>query len=435
MHLTDLLIKDMKNILYDVKSLAIIILMPVVLMSILGISLQGVFGESNGTDEALAKVGIVKKYDFEMEMEKVKGRVDLQSYDEEIIEGLNAEKNFFSLMDNQELSDFLQYELMSQEEGMAALDANEINALIILPKNFIYNNYMMLYGSRLVSDIDYYFNPENDFYAGIILSIIESYSEMNNQIYGQQRLLTMKLMFSGNSDALDSIDGMMDMAIAEEADIDIDVQGVQRVESINSFQYYSAAIMCMFLLYTAGIGGRALLEERRGGTIPRLAVGGYGIGIAVVSNFLRVMLLAMTQSAVMIVYSDLVLNVDWGNPMTVTITVVISSFTVAAIGMLVGVMTLMAGNYKAANAFEFGIVYIMALVGGSFIPVEGLPKILQRLGFLSVNGQALQMYINGMYRLPVTESLTSVSVMFVLGMTFIVIAMLLIRSKGGELAC
>ena len=294
---------------------------------------------------------------------------------------------------------------------------------------------MMLSGSRLVTDIEYYINPDNDFFAGIILGILESYTDTTNQLYAQQRLIAMKAMGSGNLDEMDSLREAVDTDAIEEAGIELTVKGANLEESINSFQYYAAAIMCMFLLYTAGIGGRALLEEKREFTIPRLAVGGHGVPIAVASNFLRVMFLAMFQSLVMITYSSFILGVDWGSPVNVAATVVLSSFAVASIGMLVGVITLIADNYKAANAFEFGIVYVMALVGGSFIPVEGLPKGLQQLGFLSVNGQALKMYINGMYGLPLADSMTSMMVLLVFGIVFIGMSAALIVRKKGVLAC
>ena len=435
MNLYDLVIKDTKVILYDIKSLAIILIMPIVLMSILGMSLQGVFGDEAETGVAMAHIGVVKAYDLVEEMDKVAGRIDLTTIDPGTIDGLNAEKNFFGLLDNEEIQSFLSYELMSEAQGLQALEEGDITALIRLPKNFIYNSYMILTGSRLVSEIGYVVNPENDFFASIVLGIIDSYADMTNHIYAQQRMMTMTLLSSGNIDAMDGVMSSFDRGDIEVSGIEVRVSAAQRKESITSFQYYAAAIMCMFLLYSAGIGGRALLDERREGTIPRLFVGGHGLEIIVISNFIRVMVLAVIQSSVMIIYSSLVLGVDWGKPTTVVLTVIVSSFAIAAIGMLIAVITLIANNYKVANAFEFGVVYLMALLGGSFIPVEGLPEIMQKLGFLSVNGLALKMYINGMYELPIGESLTYVGTLITFGILFIVASMMIIRAKGRKLAC
>ncbi len=435
MKFRDLVIKDMKNVLYDVKSLAIILLMPMVVMSILGMSLQGVFGEEGESGVAMTRIGVVKAYDMEEQMAKVAGRIDLTAVEETTMEGLNPEKTFFLMLDNKEIKSFIDYDLMSRDEGIVALEAEEITALIVLPEDFVFNSYMLLNGSRLVSDIDYIINPENDFFAGIILGIIDGYVETTNHIYAQQRLTTMTLLSTNNVEALDNMGDLFDSAALEVSALNLNIRATQREESINSFQYYAAAIMCMFLLYTAGIGGRALLQERNEQTIPRLTVGGHGLEIIVWSNFVRVMCLALVQSGIMILYSKSVLGVDWGSGLTVIITMVLASFAVAGIGMLVAVITLISGNFNAANAFEFGLVYVMSLIGGSFIPVEGLPKILQQLGFLSVNGQALKMFINGMYNLPLVDSLTEMTVLLSFGLIFILFSMLLIRRKGRSLVC
>lgn len=434
MKLKDLLVKDMKNILYDVKSLAILLLMPVVLMTILGMSLSGVFGDETESGIIDAHIGIVKAYDMDEEMYKVQGKVDLTTIDQVTIDALNAEKIFFEMMDNEDL-DFITYEVMTEDDGLTALESGEIEALVILPKDFLFNSYMRLQGSRLVTEITYYINEERDFIANIVLGIIQGYADMNNHIYAQQYLLTKAAIGAGNMAIQSNMTDMFDMTALEDNALTLTVSSLESSESINSFQYYAAAIMCMFLLYTAGIGGRALLEERQEQTIQRITVSGNGLGLIMTSNYIRVMCLAMVQSVIMIVYSAVVLGVDWGSLITVILTIILSSFAVASIGMLIGVVTLISNNYKVANAFEFGIVYVMALIGGSYIPVEVLPEPMQRIGFLAVNGQALNMYVNGMYRLPIGESLPEITAILIFSLVFISLSVLLIRGKGRELAC
>ena len=51
------------------------------------------------------------------------------------------------------------------------------------------------------------------------------------------------------------------------------------------------------------------------------------------------------------------------------------------------------GNYKLANTFENVIIQIMALLGGSFFPVDLLPEIVQKFSFLSLNGVALKGFL------------------------------------------
>lgn len=431
----NMVVKDMKSILYDVKSLAVLLLMPMVLMTILGMSLSGVFGDEVESGIPSAHIGVVKAYDMAQEMYKVAGRIDLESLSKSTLDGVNAEKNFFKFLDSDALGEILTYEVMTLEQGNKALADGEITALIVLPKDFVFNGYMVLQGSRIVTDIAYYIQEDNAFMASIVLSIIESYTETYNHLYAQQRMMSKKLLAAGYGDALGNMEDMFGGMHLEDSGVTLDVRALEQAETINSFQYYAAAMMCMFLLYAAGVGGRALLQERRDKTVSRLVVSGNGLTMMIASNFVRVMGLVLVQSTIMVTYASLVLGIDWGSMTTVVITVLLSAFTIAAMGTFIGIITLIADNYKVANAFEFGLVYVMALLGGSYIPVEVLPEPMQRLGFLAVNGQALNMYINGMYRLPIRESLPEMAIMTAFGMGFMGLSWLLIRGEGRQVVC
>lgn len=435
MRLIDLIIKDVKTVVYDIRSLAIILIMPIVLMSILGMSLQVVFGDESESGIINAHIGVVKNYNYDGEMAKVAGRVDLDSFEEDTISNLNAEKHLFNMLDGDEIRDFITYELVTEDKGFDMLANGELDAVLVLPKDFIFNSYMMLSGSRLISDIKYYVNPEDDFVAGMLGNIFASYVETNNNEYAKNRFIMTDFVASLPEGA--TVDGAMFETDVDHgtSQIEVSMKSVYRNETISSFQYYAAAIMCMFLLYSAGVGGRALLEERKEQTIPRLTVSGNGLGKIVLSNYIRVVMLVIIQSMIMIVYSALVLKVDWGNPVVVLVTMLLSSLAIASIGTLIAIVTLIANNYKVANAFEFGLIYVMALIGGSFIPVEQLPEGVGKLSFLSVNGQALKMYIRGMYDLSLASNSNEITMILTFTVIMIVASLILIQWKGRELAC
>lgn len=435
MRLLDMIIKDIKTVVYDVKSLAIILVMPIVLMSILGMSLQIIFDDEAESGIVHANVGVVKAYDFDNEIEKVEGRVDLDSFDSDVINNLNAEKHFFNMLNSDSVKEYISYELLDEVTALNRLEDKELDAVLILPKDFVYNNYMILSGSRLVSDIQYYVNPDKDFVAGMLGNVFEFYVETSNNEYAKQRFIQTDFV-SKLPDGSEADSSMFDMYKGEiDNAVTVSMKSVHRNETISSFQYYAAAIMCMFLLYSAGVGGRALLEERKDKTIPRLTVSGNGLGMIVLSNYVRVVILVLLQSSIMITFSALVLNVDWGSPIVVIVTMVLSSIAIASIGMVIAIITLIANNFKLANAFDFGLVYIMALIGGSFLPVEQLPEGIGRLSFLSVNGQALKMYIRGMYDLSLANSISEITMLLTFTALMILVSLILIRVKGRELAC
>lgn len=433
MRLLHLFIKDIKVIVYDVKTLAIIMLMPIVLMSILGMSLNGVFSEESESGILNSKIGVVPLYNMDEELYKVAGKVDLSEYDQDLVTALNPEASLKSMLSNEEIKDILDSEWMDSERAEVAMDQGQIDGILYLPKDFVYNHYMTLAGSRIKSELTLVTDPDKQFIGDIISTIFKSYTDTVNHIFARNRVVTSSLM-TLSQEALDGIKGLEFEKDDLQKGIVLKVQTVDKKESVNSFQYYAAAIMCMFLLYAAGVGGRALLEERKDHTLLRLKVTGMGMGAMVLSNYFRILVLVILQSGVMIIYSSLVLKVKWGSMIHVVTAVVLSGFAIGAMGAFISVVTLILDNYKVANAFEFGLVYVMALVGGSYIPVEMLPAFFRKIDFISINGQALKIYIGGMYQLPLNQYLPQILNMILFGFIFIVMTLGLIKWKGERLA-
>lgn len=430
----NLLLKDIKTIVYDVKSLAIILFMPIVLMSILGASLQGVFGNESESGVFHLDVAIVEEFDQAEQMYKVEGRIDRNEYDETAWEQMNPLNGFYEMMDDDALKEIVSYTVTSEEEAYQLLKDEAIAAIIFLPKDFIYNQYMMLAGGRNINEIVYVVDPDRDFFAQVVYGIIRNYADMTNHIYAQSTTVIKAMSSAGVPIENIDVDGFefdRDQLNA----ITINKEYAVKGDYVNSFQYYAAAIMCMFLLYSAGIGGRSLLQERKEHTVPRLAVSGTTVYLIAASNFVRVMLLVMLQSLVMIGYSSIVLKVYWGDWKILMLTMLLSGFAIAGLGTLIAIITLISDNYRVANAFEFGVVYLMALVGGSYIPVEGLPEGLQKMGFLSLNGQALKLYLGAMGNSNLADYMSPIFNMLSFGGLFIAVSIVLLIGKGRRLVC
>lgn len=268
MRFIDLIIKDIKTVVYDVKSLAIILIMPIVLMSILGMSLQMVFGDETESGIAMATVGIVKNYDYDEELAKLEGRLSEDEMNQADFDAVNAERIFFEMMDSKDVKGVLDYKIVDLEEGQTLLRDETLDALVILPKGFIYNFGMSRKG-RIESTIEYVVNPDNDFVAMMMSSIFSEFAGMTNLRYAQN-VIAYGDVLKHRPELLDQLDSdgpnIIDMLIPSDKmseSIAVNLRSVHKEEVISSFQYYAAAIMCMFLLYSAGVGGRALLEERK----------------------------------------------------------------------------------------------------------------------------------------------------------------------------
>lgn len=429
MSLLQLVIKDVKNVLYDVKSLAILIIMPVVIMTILGFSLKNMFSDNGGPTMQALPIAVVKEYDIEAEKQQFidlfagTSTVDVESFD---IDSVNLESIMFeSFLDSEDM-EIIKYSIVDRDEIDRLMEGNDIVAAIILPEGFIYDGLVSFTGQgRNIAEIEVLGNSETSFYASIIELIFESFTSQINLRQARNNAFVGDIIAKGQGDMLSIImDNMPDEVV--DLSIEIKEQSVNKQESINSFQYYAAAIMSMFLLYAATFGGRAILDEKKEYTMSRLFVGGISLNSMVTSNFIRISLLSVIQSIVMIIYSRLVLGVVWGNLLTVIVSILSTSIVVGAFGMLLSVLTLMTGSYNISNIFQLVVIQFMALIGGSFIPVEVLPEAIGNLSFLSISGLGLNMYVNAMYDLPVSSNYDTLMTLGIYTIVLVVISQILI---------
>lgn len=404
---------EVKKIIYDMKTLMILIIMPVVLMSILGASLQGMFGD-NGAATRI-NIAVVKEYDVEYETNKFLSVMpDTKQTD---LEDMSLEQIFMNdFLGNEELEEILDVTVVSMVEAEELLTTNEISAIIVLPKNFVYNGYVNLMTiNRNILTIDVIKNPDQMYYGDIVESIISSFTGQLNSGKAQITILVQQLL------DLEMTDEMIEAVIDQDrvtTETNITEKSTNARESISSFQYYAAAIMTMFLLYAAGIGGKSMLSDKNSYVLARLTAGGVPLMMIALANLVKIALIVVIQSVVMIIYSSFILGVNWGDIQLVILGTVMGGFAVGGMGIFISILTLVTGKYTVANLFENVIVYAMALLGGSYIPIEILPKALRDLNFVSINGHVLKIYINGMYNLNITESMDPLYSLLIFGFMF-----------------
>ncbi len=402
-----------------------LIVMPIVLMSILGASLKGVFSDENNSGSIKnINIAIVKEYNFEQEKEKAL-EISKSFFKDMKTEGINydkinPEKIFFQdFLESKQLNGMLRYVITDRKQGEKMLAENEISALVILPKNYVYNTFINYTSAgRGVVRIETIKNQDSQFYAEIVEMLVDGFlNAMNNAVSRKMVLIEAVVLNKLNAETIGNLSDSI--GIKEDNSKNIIIKELTGEDKINSFQYYAVAIMSMFLLYAASIGGKALIEEKNDFTLQRAEASGISLRQIAYSNFFRIVVIAIIQSAIMIGFSRLFLGVIWGDLATVIIALISSAISVGGMGFFVAVLTLITGRYYIANIFEFAIVNMMALIGGSFIPVELLPKALQKIDFLAINGSALKLYLNAMKYRPIEESYTFIFLLIGIAFGFI----------------
>ena len=447
MKVISIITKDLKTILSDKKALAIILVMPLVLMVILSSALRGTFMSGDIGDMAQVNIAVVKQYDMDEDSQRFDRTLSngflAQGMGKEAAEELRTsgedvdpENLFFEdFLGSEEVGKIIGYRI--EEEGRAheLLKSGEISAVVLLPDNFVYDMKInLLTPFRNNVNIRVLTHPDRSISGQVVQSVMEAYIDtMTSVVIGKNVLIEAAMEhelsddgFKGMKEAMDGITEVMDSIR-----VNIDTMELEGRKQISSFDYYSVAMLTMFILFAAGHGGRMLLEEKENITYQRMIIAGTPKLTIMAGKFLSVFLIALLQIGIMIAFSHYALKVQWGNTTAVLLISLSAAFAIAGIGGALAAATFKAENYKMASIFETAVIQTMALLGGSFFPIDIMPSIFQKLSIISVNGVALKAYLKIMKGYGTAEVMTSIAALTAIGALFALLSVLILREKGG----
>lgn len=152
------------------------------------------------------------------------------------------------------------------------------------------------------------------------------------------------------------------------------------------FQYVFPGMMMMWMFFNAQNLMSDILTERDKKTLFRLSASTLSISQFVISKIIRVFIVCLISEFLLIGFTWLVFDVNWGNPLWLV--VILSACNVAFTG-IVAVIYAFSSTVHAANAVATIIILISSMTGGSMIPFDELPKFIQYIGNFTVNRHAI----------------------------------------------
>lgn len=402
--LIDIIKKDLKVILTDKKAITILILMPIILTTILSQALSGSF--EDGSKIPKFSVAIVKEYDSLRSSEYMREKLEKSIIGEDgaksILDNISElefdpEDLFFNeFLENDDLKEIMDYQILALDEANRLLSDNEISAIIILPENFIVDSYIsMLTTFRNNVNITVIKNPSRRLTSAITRSIVDGYSEIiSSMIIAKNVYISNAIKYDIDNIFSDNLELFLDsLNVDEQPNISVDRIKLNGEEPISSTDYYSVAMMAMFLLFGASEGSVMLLKERKAMTYDRMAVAGLSKAKILISKYLLIFVIALLQMIAMIMYASLILKVDFINIKLVLLTSFSAVFAVAALGMLMGSIMFKAQDYKIVGVMSNGVFQVLALLGGSYIPIEVMPKAMHFISYIPINGLVLKSFL------------------------------------------
>src|SRR3989339_1990205 len=268
--------KDLKTIFRDKKALALLILMPLLIILILGSALSKTFTEESS----------IKKFKVCV---------------------VNNDNGFFSkiFIDNvlkENMSKVFDTVVLDEKNALLILDNGEVPSIIKIPQNFTKN----IEKNELV-EIEILTKSNFGIKSNIIKSVVEGFAKNVSSSYSGAFSI-LDIIDKHNISFLIPIEGIeKSTVIMNELQkklrsnfLEFKEKNQEKRKTVSAMQYYSAAMLIMFLLFGANTGSKLIVEEREGKTLNRIISTRANKITLIFGKFLGLFIICFAQSIVLI---------------------------------------------------------------------------------------------------------------------------------------
>lgn len=359
MKLINIALKDVKIVFRDKMALLILLAMPFILMTIMGMALGGLF--SKGPELSKIDVAVVN-YD--------EGKVS-EDFIEEILKG-------------DELSKLLNVKEMDKKRAMNLVRIGDISSVIIIPPDF--TSQIMKNKS---TEMKVYGDPGQEIRASIVRSITNAYTNKVSSVMVGVRTGWESLTKLGKKTNLTEIARYIPSMINEmiEKDVEdlvkIEEENTSQKESLSSMQYYAAGMSTMFVLFSAMFGADAIIKERDDKTLARLLSSPMKKHSVIGGKLLGIFIIGILQFTAYITATKLIFNVNWGRSIIGLVLLPIST-VLATTGMTIFIASI-AKTRNAIGGISQIFIQSMSALGGSMFPTSLLPPWLRFFSNFTIN--------------------------------------------------
>jgi len=193
------------------------------------------------------------------------------------------------------------------------------------------------------------------------------------------------------------------------------------------FAYVFPGLVLFTLLFISEALARRLLRDRLSGLTRRLAMGPVDPAVIVVGGALYLIAGLLIMLALLGLVGRLVLGIELRAPFTLLLIGI--GFSAFAAGLLLLLMGLMRSE-RGVSAVAGVVILVLALVGGSFVPLESYPASLRTVAAYTPNGAAHQAFVDVLVRdKPLDEVSGRLEVLWAWGLFALAAGVLLERRR------
>lgn len=387
MRIISIAFKDLLITIKDKKAMAMIVLMPIVLIFVLGMALSSMFSGGGGA---------IKQFDVALVNK------DGGEYAESFKEFLNSE-------DIKKMVNVIE---MDYAEAETKVKKGEIPALILLPED-----YSRSVKEGIQAKIQIYKDPGSELKGQVIEGLVKSYTSVGSSVKGAVAAAD-SVFKEYNLDSSMMIPQVMKV-VNDSTTSELKESKEENLQNISSMQYYSAAMLVMYILFVGMLGTASIIEEREQKTLLRLMGTTVSKTTILTGKLLGLFILGVLDVSVLILFTKFIFKVNWGSS-TLGIIILSAAMIFAASGFAMFIAALFKSS-KAVDSATPAIVMIMSFMGGSMFPLMAMPSILQNISKITLNNWALRGYISLMTDGTISSIITPTLVLGAIGIIFLTV--------------
>ncbi len=406
--LKHLILKDLKRFFRDKGAWITLFAMPIIITTILGFALQSMFSLGDTEEVDAIDFAIVDNDLADYPVEDFMKYLELSPIGSGMLTGdnvqmirenyddLNPRKIFFKeFLGDPEIRKIARYKIMSLDEAKAKMGKDEIAGIVILSENFTRDMTLNLITPFRNETAIALMPNENKLMSSTILkALMNGYVDRMNQVINEKNVTIEQMI---------QYDIKVDFAsIGQQAKekgtttAKIEQTTITGTHPIDSKGYYAIAMISMFLMFVAAMGGPMVLEEKDSFTYDRHLIAGVAPYLIILGKMAVIAVVASAQILAMVIYAKLMFGISWGNPLNVLVISATSVFTISSLGTLLCMIGSVTQSYKISNVLQNGLIQVLALFGGSYLPIEQMPQMIQTVNHYLFNGIILKAYLFNM---------------------------------------
>jgi ABC-2 type transport system permease protein len=164
------------------------------------------------------------------------------------------------------------------------------------------------------------------------------------------------------------------------------------VRGNGSLQHTAPGMMLQFAIAGLLVAGQLIVSERKSRTLQRMLTTATGRVHILAGHYLAILVLILGQFVLLLAFGQLILKIDYLNAPAATLLVAVcAALCIAALGLLIGTL---ARSEEQAIIFSLVPMFVLAGLGGAWVPLEVTGEVFRAIGHLSPVAWAMDGFKN-----------------------------------------